>query len=155
MSYIIDPDTLAPAVRVVPDGDYTLRVEEAQLVTAKTGRPQLAVTLRIVGGEYDGASFQDFIVAPLPSEGPEEQKRVAWRLGNFMRALRLPAMAIDLVPQESRGKVFQASVTRRKGDRGGEFNTVQSFFRAAADAPSAEVVKHAEQAASAAGSTEF
>lgn len=68
------------SARIAP-GTYRVQVEDTEETTTKKGDPMINVWLRVVGGEYDGATLVDRLTIT---------EKALFRVVGFMQALGMP-----------------------------------------------------------------
>lgn len=118
--------------RVMP-GTYTVAVEDAEMDTSKAGNPMCNLWLRVVGGDYDGATIMDRLTVTDKS---------LFRVVGFMQAIGLPTPKKRLILNLSQfiGKSLLITVDDGDPYNGVVKSEVRGYQRRDKSAAAAETV---------------
>lgn len=91
----------------VPEGRYTLQIEDIEQGTSSKGDPMVTVFTRIVGGKHAGKNIVDRLTM---------NDKAMFRMVAFLQALNIPTPKgeIKLPPRKFLGQMFQADLKDEK-----------------------------------------
>lgn len=116
--------------RVIP-GTYRVQVEDVETGKSGAGNPMITLFLRVMGGEFDGATLVDRLTLT---------DNAMFRVVNFMQAIGLPTprKRLKVNPQRFKGKVLDVEVDDGDPYRGTIKSEVRTYMKVAGGAKAEE-----------------
>lgn len=112
----------AEGYQLVPPGQYRVRIEDAEEMESKTGKPMVKMKLKVSG--YNGYIWK-YVV--LDSTSPEAVARTDDRLGRIFDSFNIPVGSMNL--EDWKGKVGAAEIKNEPNDKGTQRAEVNWFIR--------------------------